>query len=391
MKKIILLLQVILIYSFGFSQCVTTEDANNTFSSCTLGSRLLPGGLGTISTTVAQAQKWMTSIFTSVMQPALNKTKGLRGTLSGDVGITDGDGLTPYQMSSIMQELGCNTSQKLYIKPLSGMEFLLKINSLKGIATAIVHDEYVMVKKSNEKKEVFDKMNGRQIYLLEQPTESERYAGFTYYRKQDNGDKNIVVTKDGIPLFLPVSIKDVLLIYRNIETIFVNIQIRQYNDFKEQGEEGYLAQMNLAEFEKNFGKEAAQKAKVDYIKTYHQAVEGFKKMAEDNSMIKSISNIDSYLKKSSATQLARPCIVFTRFSIDDKPITDAQFFDEPLDGMQYVTINPAYSNKKDPMAPQFIIVNTVINVIGKSATTLSARKDFEDVIDFKKLASLLEK
>ena len=108
--------------------------------------------------------------------------------------------------------------------------------------------------------------------------------------------------------------------YRNIEMVFVNLQIRQYNDFKEQGEEGYLAQMNLAEFEKNFGKEATQKAKADYIKTYHQTVESLKKTAEDNFMIKSISNIDTYLKKSSATQLDRPCIVFTSANIGYTPL-----------------------------------------------------------------------
>jgi hypothetical protein len=234
-------------------------------------------------------------------------------------------------------------------------------------------------------------VNGRQVYVLEQATESERYAGFTYYRKEDNGDKSILVTKEGIPLFIPVSIKDVLLMYRNIETIFVNLQIRQYNDLKDQGEEGFLAQMGFATYEKNFGKEAAQKAKADYIKAYHQGVEGLKKTAEDNFMIKSISNIDTYLKKSSATQLARPCIVRTSVNPGDSPITDAQFFDEPLDGMQYVTLNPAYSNKKDPTAPQFIIVNTAQNINAKSATTLSARKDFEDVIDFKKLESMLDK
>ena len=391
MKKLILLLQVLLMYSFGYAQCVTTEDANNTVSSCKLEGRISTENSSISNTTVAQAQKWITSIFTSVMEPALKKTKGLRGTLSGDVGITNDDGLTPYEMYSNMQELGCNTSQKLYVKPLNGISFSLKINSLSGIATAITHDEYVMVKKSYEKKEVFDKVNGRQVYVLEQATESERYAGFTYYRKEDNGDKSILITKEGIPLFIPVSIKDVLLMCRNIETIFVNLQIRQYNDFKDQGEDGYLAQMNLGEFEKNFGKEAAQKAKADYVKTYHQGVEGLKKTAEDNLWIKTISNIDTYLNKSSATQLARPCIVRISVNPGDSPITDAQFFDEPLDGMQYVTLNPAYSNKKDPTTPQFIIVNTDLNINAKSATTLTARKDFEDVIDFKKLQAMLEK
>ncbi|MEO6135065.1 MAG: hypothetical protein ABIP35_07925 [Ginsengibacter sp.] len=389
MKRIILLLHVLSLYSFGFSQCVTTEDANNTVSSCKFG-----GGIGTedsrtSNTIVTQAQKWLSSIFTTVMEPAVKKTKGLRGASGGRVGITKDDGLTPYEMYSYMQELGCTTSQKLYEKDESGVKILFKINSLSGIATAITHDEYVLVKKSYEKKEVFDKVNGRQVYLLEQPTESERYAGFTYYRKEDNGDKNIVVAKDGIPLFLPVSIKDVLQIYRTILTVNMNQQNKQYTDIIDQGEEGYLAQMDLPAYEKNFGKEAAQKAKADYIKTYQQYVEGSKKMIKDDPNKKWISTIDAYLNKSSATQLARPCIVRTSENPGYNPITDAQFFDEPFDGMQYVTINPAYSNIKDPTTPQFVIVNTAININAKSATTLTARKDFEDVIDFKKLAAIL--
>ena len=373
MKRIILLVHVLSLYSFCFSQCITTDDANNTVSSCKFG-----GGIGTEDSRtsniiVAQAQKYLSSIFTTVMEPAVKKTKGLRGAWGGRVGITKDVGLTPYEMYSYMQELGCTTSQKLYEKDESGVQIFFKINSLRDIATAI------------------RQLNGRQVYLLDQPTESEKYAGFTYYRKENNGDKNIVVAKEGIPLFLPVSIKDVLLIYRDIYAVSMNEQNKQYTAFIDQGEEGYLAQMDLPAYEKNFGKEATQKAKADFIKTYHQTVDVYKKMMEDDPMKKSISNIDIYLKKSSATQLARPCIVFTAENIGYTPITDAQFFDEPFDGMQYVIINPAYSNKKDPTTPQFVIVNTSININAKSATTLTARKDFEDVIDFKKLQSILDK
>lgn len=371
MKKIILLLQVLLMYAFGFSQCITTDDANNTVSSCKFGAGIGREDSRISNTIVTQAQKKMSTIFTAVLEPALKKTKGLRGSCSGQVNITNDVGLTPYEMYSYMQELGCTTSQKLYEKDESGVKIFFKINSIKDIATAI------------------RQLNGRQVYLLDQPTESEKYAGFTYYRKENNGDKNILVAKEGIPLFLPVSIKDVLLIYKDIYAVSMNEQNKPYTAFIDQGEAGYLAQMDLPAFEKNFGKEATHKAKADFIKTYHQTVEGYKKMMEDDSRKKSISNIDIYLNKSSTTQLAMPCIVFTSENIGYTPIADAQFFDEPFDGMQYVTINPAYSNKKDPTTPQFVIVNTAINA--KSAATLTARKDFEDVVDFKKLQTILDK
>ena len=144
MKKMSVLLQVPLMYAFGVSQSITTDDANNTVSSCKFGSGIGREDSRISNTSVTQAQKKMSTIFTAVLEPALKKTKGLRGTLSGDVGITSDDGLTPYEMNTFMQELGCNTSQKLYLKPNIGIDFSLKINSLSGIATAITHEEDVI-------------------------------------------------------------------------------------------------------------------------------------------------------------------------------------------------------------------------------------------------------
>ena len=390
MKKIILLLNILLITSFVLAQCITTEDANNTISFCKYGG----GSIGTEdsrvnNTIVAQAQKWMSSMFTIVIDPAIKKTKGLRGTWNGSVKITTDDGLIPYQMEALMQELGCTKSQKLYEKEESGIIITFHINSLYGIATTSKHTEYVLVKKSTEEKKVFDKVNGRQLYLLNQPTASERYSSFIYYRKEEDGTKNIAVAKEGIPLFLPVSIKEVLLLNKTNYTLVMNGQNKIYTDFIKLGLEGYLAQMDLINFEKTFGKKATEKAKADYKKTYNDQVNGYKKMIEDNIFKKIISNIDSYLKKSSATQLAKPCIVDREIFLEDASITDAIFLNNPTDGMQYITINPAYTNKSNPTAPKFVVVQTSIN--SKSAVSLSGKNFFEDNIDFKKLQAILLK
>jgi hypothetical protein len=390
MKKIIVLLHILSLYTFGFSQCITTEDANNTASFCKFdGSGMGTEDSRTSKTIMTQAGKWMSTIFTTVIDPALKKTKGLRGSLNGMVRITKDDGLTPYQILSFMQELGCTKSQKLYEKDESGVKFLFEVNSLSGIATAITHGEYVLVKESTEIKTILDKVNGRQLYLLDQPTASEQYAEFPYYKKEDNGDKKIVVAKDGIPLFLPVSIKDVLLVLKNNYTMSLNGQNKMYTDFINKGEAGYLSQMDIPTYEATFGKEAAQKAKLDYIKTFHETADGFTKMMDENPLKKWISRIDSYLKISTPAQLAKPCIVNSSFNPTDNPITDDQFFDAAADGMQYITINPAYSNQKDPTTPQFVVIENTLN--SKSAISLAAKKDFEKSIDFKKLQSLLGK
>lgn len=388
MKKIILLLYVLLMYTFGFAQCITTEDANNTVSSCKFGGRISAENFNTSNTIVAPAQKWITSIFTTVMEPAIKKTKGLRGTLSGEVKISNDDGLTPYVMYATMQELGCTKSQKLYEKDESGIIITFYINSLNGIAETIKHSEYVVKKGSTEEKSFPDKIDGRQLYLLNQPTASEKYAGFTFYRKEEDGTKNLAVAKDGVPLFIPVSIKDILVLKKANFTLLLNGQNKMYNDFINMGVEGYLAQMDLPAFEKNFGKEATEKAKADYIKTYNDQVAGYKKMIEENPFKKLITGIDVYLKKSSAAQLAKPCIIYNEAFLNNGAITDAMFFDNAADGLQYITINPIYRNNNSSTTPQFICVQTKINA--RSAASLTGKKDFEDNLDFKKLQSMLQ-
>ena len=388
MKKIILLLHISMITSFGFSQCITTEDANNTVSLCKYsGAAIGKEDFSTSNIIAAAAQKWMLLMFNAVVDPAIKKTKGLRGTLSGTLEISRDDGLSPYNFQCTMLELGCTKSKKLYEKEESGVIFTFHINSLKGIAKAVTHTEYVVKKGSAEEKTVFDKIEGRQVYLLNQPTASEQYTGFTFYSKEDDGTKNIVVAKEAMPLFIPVSIKDVLLLTKGSYTVFMNGQNKTYSDFINMGVEGYLAQMDLKIFEKDFGKEATEKAKADFIKTYNDQVAGYKKMIEENPVKKWIAGIDVYLKNSSAALLKKPCIVANEIIVTDKPLSDVLFLDNPSEGMQYITINPAYADKSNPATPQFVLVQTSINA--KSAVSLSAKKDFEENIDFKKLQLML--
>ena len=52
--------------------------------------------------------------------------------------------------------------------------------------------------------------------------------------------------------------------------------------------------------------------------------------------------------------------------------------------MQYIT-----ADKSNTATPQFVLIQTSFNA--KSAVTLSAKNDFEENIDFKKLQTLLQK
>ena len=112
-------------------------------------------------------------------------------------------------------------------------------------------------------------------------------------------------------------------------------------------------------------------------------------MMEETPVKKWIAQIDVYLKNSPAALLKKPCIVTHEIVLTDKPLSDGLFLDNPSDGMQYITINPAYADKNNTTTPQFVLVQTSFNA--KSAVTLSAKKDFEQNIDFKKLQTFLQK
>ena len=117
MEKIILLLHISLITSLAFAQYITTEDANNTISSCQYSKgNIAKDDESTSNIIAAQAQKCRITIFNSVIYPSILKTKGLRGSWSAAVKISTNDGLCLYRLYSIMQELGSNKSKKLYEK-----------------------------------------------------------------------------------------------------------------------------------------------------------------------------------------------------------------------------------------------------------------------------------
>ena len=57
MKKIMLLLHISMITSFGFSQCITTEDANNTVSLCKYSGTVGKEDLSTSNIIAAAAEE----------------------------------------------------------------------------------------------------------------------------------------------------------------------------------------------------------------------------------------------------------------------------------------------------------------------------------------------
>ncbi|MEI6061843.1 MAG: hypothetical protein WCR72_14145 [Bacteroidota bacterium] len=292
--------------------------------------------------------------------------------------------ILPYNIKTHMLELGCTKEKKLYEKEESGLVLSLNFNSLNSIATACSHKEY---DSKNEEKEVMETVDGRQVYSLYPRTESEKYGSFAWYIKDDD-KRLIVVSKPGIPLFKPVSIKEILTIKKAYFTVMRDHENKTYNDILAQTFEQYLVQLEYAKLAMRYSKTEADEIKEKYKKSYIEGKENVKAAKEKNLIQKYIDNIDKYIRESSEAQLDKPFI--GNMNIGYEPITNDMFKNPDEAGSPAVTINPDYINSKLPIsAPQFVTVE--IRNQTSSATTLKAKKVFEDNFDFKKLQDMLAK
>jgi hypothetical protein len=145
--------------------------------------------------------------------------------------------------------------------------------------------------------------------------------------------------------------------------------------------------VDFKNFEKTFSKAEVEKAREDYRNMYENRIKETKKFINNTIYGQWIRTIDQYLEKTTAAALAAPCIVRNSVNLGTEPITGSLFSNNPSSGMQYVTLNPYYSNKKNPAMLQFVTMVTSINRF--SAVTASQKTIFEDNLDFKKLESML--
>lgn len=162
---------------------------------------------------------------------------------------------------------------------------------------------------------------------------------------------------------------------------------RAYTDIINQSFESYLVDVDFADFEKTFGKEEAEKVLADYKKTYDTRLIETTKYLSNNIYQSWIDDIDNYIAETPPSKLAKPCIIGIGYMFGADSITGSMFLDDPSTGMQYITINPAYINKNNPTAPQFVVVETKINAL--SSISQAGKKLFEQNLDLKKLEAFL--
>lgn len=398
MRKLLPIFILLILSISSFAQCnpATIKDKPSVYTKYE-GSRLTP-----------EQEKWLTTIFTSVVEHALKSTKGLRGDWKpmGNFKATP-EGLTKSVISMYMNLMVCKNN-KLSEKKEQGLVLNFNLNALDAIykseiAKECSHEE-TKWKKFDDSKTVYidDLFENRQIYYLQPTTQTKDYPNVAFYRKTDEGEY-FVLTKPGVPFFVPLTIRQALEINKKNYT---NILEEQKKVATMPG----LQPETRADYEKKMAKDfAAYRESIpnpeafitDMIKQLEDMKPGLIKQQQFwiDTYTKQISLVSDYLKNTPAKELDKPCItgstgiLAASFGDNTDNVTSIKSNFQDAENGKYgmlVTLNPAYFNKTiSKTAPQFISIE--LRIQGGSVVVLKAYNDFKAKLDLEKLKSLLAK
>ncbi|MFT3701451.1 MAG: hypothetical protein QM802_03735 [Agriterribacter sp.] len=240
-------------------------------------------------------------------------------------------------------------------------------------------------------KQVFipNKISGSQVYELKQGSPSDKYD-LPFYFKTKDADY-FLITKKGIPFFIPVTIRQALeLSINNITTEIAEIN-KQSASTTILTKEAWIKKEGI---EPTAGITAKQAKDVNDA-GYQGYLEGSKALVQGNnfssaSYKKSIEIIKEFLKTASADDLNKPAFVDLVSNFYEDGAALQKLVNEKIHRDFLVTINTAYlKTNLSKVAPQFICVE--IRAQTNDAVTQKAFTNFEQALDFKKLESLLAK
>ena len=154
MKILFYFLCAVTLSSNTTAQCITNQEAINTPTACKKGKGKISDGQKENAAAIKDADKWMNTIYTTVIDGAIKKTTGLVGTWEPRMAERSVADMAAYGISLYMQELGCDKDKKLYAKA-GGIDITVNVNSLKDIAQIWMHTETKT--KNNQSEEVKDK------------------------------------------------------------------------------------------------------------------------------------------------------------------------------------------------------------------------------------------
>jgi hypothetical protein len=384
MKKIFYFI-VANIFSLSIlAQCNTTEEVNNLPLVCT---KKVQGS----SAPTAEQIKNLTAIFSSVIEPALKNSKGMRGTWNpiGSSGKTTPEKLMKSEISIYLDLLGCNKEHKVYSIPEAGLRIGFYINDLSLLCDPSIFE----TEKNNQTIYINNEINGSQIYRFKrEKTETEKYEELTYYSKTDNA-KYFLITKSDVPFFIPVTVKQGLEINKKNSLYAIDVEKKKSTAIKLLSKEEWIKKEGIKATPGIFTPQMAQELNdagySGYSEGTKQAIatsQLFQSMQEKN-----IKVIEDFLKSSDAKTLEQP-VKGSPFSyytnIDD--LKTQLLIDNDVQSNSYFIINPAYLDSKLPKTtPQFVCIE--LRKQKEAAVTQKVFKDFEDKLDLEKLKSFLVK
>jgi hypothetical protein len=392
MKKICFLSFILSLTIGVFAQCKQNElDELPTIYS--------KGNASSYKPTAGQ-DKWMTTVFSTVIEPALKSTKGLRGQWKPIGGVTK----TPegYIISNIemyMALLECRAN-KLHDLDERGLVINFTFNDFcnkNNIAAPCSHEQDKWKNADETEKEtVPDLIDSKQIYYLQPATETGLYPDASFYKKTEDAEF-FLISKTNVPLFVPITNKQALEINKKN-----NARALEFN--KKQLLMPSLKPATKADYEKKMAKEFAEyrRSFPNPEKFIADLIDGLEKLKPD--MIKGIQSfidfysksllaVTDYLNTTPADELAKPCFgnnsLLTAPYQNSAEIKSAFSYNSKKFG-SFAILNPAYFNKNiSKETPQFISIE--IRMQGGNATELRAVKDFKANLDFNKLKGLLAK
>ena len=266
-----------------------------------------------------------------------------------------------------------------------------------NIATPCSHEEDKWKNaQETEQETVPDLVNGKQVYYLQPATETTFYPDVSFYKKTEDAEY-FVISKTGVPLFIPLTLRQALEINKKNSGRLVELykQLLLMPSLKPATKADYEKKMaeDFAEYRKSFP---------DPEKFITDLINGLEK--QKSEMLKGLQNfvpfftttlsvVTDYLKTASADELEKPCVANNGFLNqpfqNPAEIKSMVSYSFKKNG-SFVILNPVYLNKTiSKEVPQFISIE--LRIQGGDITELRAAKAFKIKLDFNKLKGVLAK
>lgn len=279
-------------------------------------------------------------------------------------------GLTSFQAYLYAYKIHCQKGpEKFSWKGMWNFEIMCEANSILNIAETVHNDDI----GTGRNKDIC--VNNSIVYVTKYKQNQTLLNGYPYYDSNSYCD-GVLVTKPGVPFFLPVTRREYLVLLRkNTEATLLKLK----KDFAGFQKEKTPAQPGSEIYKSN--KEIEDQ--------YNTSIDG---------ITKGLQEIDRFSSSQNEVWMTKPCITghlleLPLYNSFDK---EKEYFQETDDaGKAWMIINPDYINKNiPPTAPQFFYVRWVKSKSNfdkeRSIAEAKAAELFKANFNFGKLASLLK-